>query len=150
MVTDKAVEILLIEDNSGDVILVQEAFKEGKGEGFDHLKINVVEDGERAIEYLNKEGGYQNAAQPDLIILDLNLPKKNGHEVLNQIRKREDFKKIPVIVLTTSHSESDVIKSYDLGATCFITKPFGFHKFMEAAETIKNFWLRLVTLPSKS
>lgn len=141
----QTVEILLVEDNPEDVILVQEAFKEANVT----VNLNVVDDGAKAIDFLERRGSYVNARKVDLIILDLNLPKQNGHEVLRRIKEDPQHKQVPVVVLTTSRAENDVVKSYGLGASCFITKPFGFYQFIEAVKSIEKFWLNLVTLPPK-
>lgn len=142
-VRSKPLEVLLVEDNSCDIILVQEALKESKI----GVSLNVVEDGEDAIKYLQKQGEYSNEPTPDLVLLDLNLPRVNGHEVLKQMKEKRELEKVPVIVLTTSNAGGDIVKSYDLGATCYITKPFGFYNFIEAIKEIEKFWLQLVTLP---
>lgn len=142
---NKSIEILLVEDNPEDVILVEEALKEGRMS----VNLNVVEDGQEAMQYLRRQGNHTNAKAIDLVILDLNLPKENGHEVLKKIKSDAALKNIPVVVLTTSQAEKDVVTSYGLGASCFITKPFGFYQFMEAVKSIEKFWLNLVTLPPK-
>lgn len=145
VVNDKAVEILLVEDNPGDVILIEESLKEGKFK----VKLTVVDDGTEAISYLKRETPYLNAPKPDLVILDLNLPRVDGHQILKTIREMDEFKQIPVVILTTSNVGGDIKKAYDAGATCFITKPFGFNNFMEAVKTIEHFWFNVATLPSK-
>lgn len=139
----KVVEILLVEDNPGDVRLTQEAFKEGKLIN----ELSVVEDGVEAMSYLRKQGKYADVHQPDLILLDLNMPKKDGREVLAEIKKDPNLRHIPVIVLTTSQAEQDILKSYNLHANCFITKPVDLKQFNRVVKTIKDFWLTVVKLP---
>jgi two-component system, chemotaxis family, response regulator Rcp1 len=141
----KPVEVLLIEDNPGDAILVEEALKDGKI----LVNLTVVEDGEVAVKFLTKEAPYANSPKPDLVILDLNLPKMNGHQILEAIRAVDGLKQIPIVVLTTSNVDSDIKKAYELGATCFITKPFGFYNFIQAIKSIEHFWLNVVSLPQK-
>lgn len=139
----KPVEILLVEDNPGDIRLTQEAFKDGKVLN----KLHVVEDGMEALAFLHREGKYADAHRPGLILLDLNLPKKDGRDILADIKTDEDLKRIPVVILTTSHSEEDIIKSYDLNANCYITKPVEFDKFVGVVKSIEDFWLAIVKLP---
>jgi len=139
----KPVEILLVEDNPGDVRLTKEALNEGKVLN----KLHVVEDGVEAVEFLNREGSYADMPRPDLILLDLNLPKKDGREVLTEIKTNENLKRIPVVVLTTSRSEEDVLKSYDLNANCYITKPVDLDQFISVVKSINDFWLTIVKLP---
>jgi CheY-like chemotaxis protein len=139
----KPVEILLVEDNPGDVRLTQEALKEGKVRN----NLNVVVDGEEALSFLYRQGKYADAPRPDLIMLDLNLPKKDGHEVLAVIKGEEDLQRIPVVVLTTSQAEEDILKAYNLSANCYITKPVDLDQFIAAVKSIENFWLILVKLP---
>ncbi|MDO9537276.1 MAG: response regulator [Thermoplasmata archaeon] len=140
----KPVEILLVEDNPGDVRLTQEAFKEGKLQN----KLSVVNDGEEAMAFLRREGQYADAPRPDIILLDLNMPKKNGSEVLAEIKNDPNLKRIPVVILTTSKAEEDILKTYDLHANCFITKPVDLNQFMVIVKYIKDFWLSIVMLPS--
>jgi len=137
------VQILLVEDNQGDIRLTIEALEEGK------LRINlsIVEDGVKALEFLRNEGLYENAPRPDLILLDLNLPRKDGREVLSEIKSDPSFKLIPVVVLTTSDAEIDILKSYGLGANCYITKPVDINHFIEVVKQIEEFWLTIVKLP---
>ena len=144
--TAKMVEILLVEDNMGDIRLTKEALKEGNIPN--HL--NTVMDGAEAIKFLFREGKYKDAQRPDIILLDLNLPKKDGKEVLAKIKADEELKSIPVVVLTTSTSEADIHKAYDLHANCYITKPVDFNKFIEVVKSIEEFWLNLVKLPSEA
>jgi chemotaxis family two-component system response regulator Rcp1 len=139
----KPVEILLVEDNPGDVRLTMEAFKENKLRN----NLTAVEDGVEAMSFLRGEGKYAGAPRPDLILLDLNLPRKDGREVLAEIKADEKLKRIPVVVLTTSKAEEDVVKSYDLHANCYVTKPVDFEQFMVVVKSIENFWLTVVKLP---
>jgi len=139
------VEILLVEDNPADVRLTQEALKEEKL----HNNLSVVNDGVEALAFLRKKGKYANATRPDLILLDLNLPKKDGREVLKEIKNDDDLKAIPVVVLTISKAEEDVLKSYNLHANCYITKPIDLNQFSHVVKSINDFWLSIVKLPSK-
>ncbi len=139
----KIVEILLIEDNPGDARLTQEALKDGKVRNILH----IVYDGEEATDFLFKRNQYKNAPRPDLIILDLNLPKKNGQEVLAEIKADDSLKSIPVIILTISKQEQDIIRSYNLHANCFLIKPIDLNQFFEVVKSIEDFWLTLVKLP---
>ncbi len=141
----RLVEILLVEDNPGDVRLTQEAFKENKLRN----SLNVVEDGLEAMLFLRRVGKYADASRPDLILLDLNLPKKDGREVLAEIKEDPDLKSIPVVVLTTSKAEEDVIKSYNLHANCYVTKPVDLEQFIAVVKSIEDFWLTIVKLPSE-
>lgn len=137
-------QILLIEDNPGDVRLTQEALKEGK---VTH-QLDVVSDGESALSFLYGENGYEDRKRPDLILLDLNLPRKDGRDVLHEIKSNPSFRHIPVIVLTTSEAEDDVSKCYDLHANCYIVKPVDINRFIEVIQGIENFWFEIVKLPS--
>ncbi len=139
------IEILLVEDNPGDVRLTKEALKEGKVAN----QINVVMDGIEAMAFLRREGRYANAPTPDLILLDLNLPKKNGREVLAEIKMDSNLKHIPVVVLTTSQAEKDIIMTYNMHANCYITKPVDFDQFISVVKSIENFWFTVVKLPPK-
>ena len=139
------IEILLVEDNPGDVRLTQEVLKEGKV----HNRLSVVENGVQAISFLRKENEYQDASTPDLILLELNLPKKDGREVLVDIKNDPELKKIPVVVLTTSQAEEDILKVYDLNANCYISKPVDFDQFIDVVKSIENFWLSIVKLPTR-
>ena len=139
----QSVEILLVEDNPGDIRLAKEALKESKIAN----NLHCVIDGVEALEFLNKEGQYAEAARPDLIILDLNLPKVSGHEVLGVIKERESLRRIPVVVLTSSEAEEDILKSYDLHANCYIRKPIGIESFIEVVTRIETFWFHVVKLP---
>jgi CheY-like chemotaxis protein len=140
----KPIEILLVEDNPGDVRLTLEALREAKVCN----RIHTVYDGIEALAFLNREGNYVNVPFPDLILLDLNLPKKDGREVLTSIKAEEKFKRIPVVVLTTSKSEEDIVKSYELQASCYVTKPVDLDQFLEVVKSIGDFWLTIVKLPT--
>ena len=137
------IEVLLVEDSLGDVRLTREAFKDAKV----HINLHVAPDGTEAMAFLKREGKYANVARPDLILLDLNLPKKDGREVLEEIKESPTLKSIPVVVLTTSASEADILRSYRLHANCFITKPVGLEGFLEVVKSIDSFWLSVVKLP---
>ena len=139
----KHIEILLIEDSPADILLTREAFEESRILN----TLHVAEDGVQAMDFLRKRGAYASAPRPDLILLDLNLPRKNGREVLAEIKADPDLKKIPIVVLTTSSAEEDVLKAYDLSANCYVVKPVGFDNFMEAMQSIRHFWFSIVTLP---
>jgi two-component system, chemotaxis family, response regulator Rcp1 len=137
------VEILLVEDNPGDVRLTREALREGKV----YNNLHWAKDGVEALEFLRREGKHAKAPRPDIILLDLNLPKKDGREVLEIIKGDEQLKYIPVVVLTTSKAEEDVVKSYALHANCYVTKPVDLEKFIVVVKSIDRFWLTVVTLP---
>lgn len=139
----KPVEILLVEDNPGDVRLTREALKEGKV----HNTLHLAPDGVEALAFLRREGKYAEATRPDLIFLDLNLPKKDGREVLAEIKTDADLRRIPVVVLTTSQAEQDVLKSYNLHANCYITKPVDLEQFIKVVKSVDCFWLSIVKLP---
>ncbi|MGK0364735.1 MAG: chemotaxis family two-component system response regulator Rcp1 [Saprospiraceae bacterium] len=139
----RPVNLLLIEDNPGDVRLTQEAFKEGKLT----YQMDVVMDGVEAIHFLRRRPPYENSATPDIILLDLNLPKKDGREVLAEIKADEDLRRIPVIVLTTSSAKQDILKSYDLHVNCYINKPVDFDRFFDIIQKIEDFWLTIAILP---
>ena len=141
----KDIEILLVEDNPGDVRLTMEALKDCKMRN----TLYVVEDGEEALSFLYKKGKYADAPHPDLILLDLNLPKKNGKEVLLEIKEHPKLKRIPVVILTTSKAEEDILKTYDLHANCYITKPVDFDQFISVVRKIEDFWFTIVKLPPK-
>ncbi len=138
------IQVLLVEDNPGDVRLTKEALKEGKLLN----QLTVVGDGVEALSFLRKEGIYVDALQPELILLDLNLPKKDGREVLAEIKADPNLRRIPVVVLTTSSSEEDILKIYDLHANCYITKPVDLEQFMGVVKSIEDFWVSVVKLPS--
>jgi chemotaxis family two-component system response regulator Rcp1 len=144
MTKARPVNILLIEDNPGDVRLTQEAFKEGKID----IKMEVVMDGVEAIKFLRKEDSYVNKFTPDLILLDLNLPKRDGREVLKEIKADNFLKRIPVVILTTSNAEQDILKSYNLHVNCYINKPVDFDKFFDIIQKIEDFWLTIAILPT--
>ena len=137
------IEILLVEDSPADVRLTQEALKEEKL----HNNLNVVEDGMEAMAYLRKQGKYSEAVKPDLILLDLNLPKKDGREVLKEIKADVNLKMIPVVVLTLSKADEDVMKMYNLNATCYISKPIDLDQYSKVVKAINGFWLSIVMLP---
>jgi two-component system, chemotaxis family, response regulator Rcp1 len=142
--TDAApIEVLLVEDSPGDVRLTQEAFKDAKV----HINLHVAADGAKAMVFLNREAEHANAPRPDLILLDLNLPKKDGREVLAEIKGNPKLKSIPVVILTTSSSEADILRSYQLHANCYITKPVGLEGFLTVVKSIDSFWLSVVKLP---
>ncbi len=141
----KAIDILLVEDNAGEVRLAQEALKDSKIRN----NLFVVEDGVEAMEFLNRLGRYADAPRPDLIILDWNLPRKNGREVLAEVKSNDSLKRIPVVVLTVSKDEEDILKAYDLHANCYVTKPLGFEQFLRITNSIEDFWLTIVKLPPR-
>jgi CheY-like chemotaxis protein len=143
-VYDGSIQVLLVEDNPGDVRLTKEALKEGKLLN----QLTVVGDGVEALSFLRKEGKYADAIQPELILLDLNLPKKDGREVLAEIKADPNLRRIPVVVLTTSSAEEDILKIYDLHANCYITKPVDLEQFMGVVKSIEDFWVSVVKLPS--
>ena len=143
MMSVKPIEILLVEDSPGDVRLTIEALKEAKVAN----RLSVVEDGVKAMEFVRRQGPYAAAPRPDLILLDLNLPRKDGREVLQEIKSDPDLRRIPLVVLTTSRAKEDVLKAYDLHANCYITKPVDFTRFMEVVRSIEDFWLTIVKLP---
>jgi len=141
----KTIDILLVEDNPGDVRLMLEALKESKIRN----NIFVVEDGVEAMDFLLRKGKYVNSPRPDLVLLDLNLPRKSGREVLAEIKSDASLKRIPVVVVTVSRDEEDIIKAYDLHANCYVTKPIDFTQFLKITKSIEEFWLEIVKLPSK-
>lgn len=141
----RPVDILLVEDNPGDADLAKEALESSKM----YNSLAIVEDGQKAMDYLYKKEPYNKVATPDLILLDLNLPKKDGREVLAEIKSDPDLKRIPVVILTTSSSEEDVLKTYNLHANCYITKPIDLTQFMKVVKTIENFWMSIVVLPPR-
>lgn len=141
----KPVEILLVEDNPGDVRLAQEALKECKMKN----KVRSVTDGVAALQYLQRQGPYAGESRPDLILLDLNLPKMDGREVLGQIKSDPQLRRIPVVILTTSKSEEDIIRTYDLHANCYITKPIDMDQFISVVKKIEDFWFTIVKLPAE-
>ena len=139
----KPIEILLVEDNPGDVRLTKEAMADGKIIN----NLTVVIDGLEAMDFLFRKGKYAKAIRPDLILLDLNLPKKDGREVLQEIKSDPKLKTIPVVVLTISQAEQDIVTAYEQHANCYITKPVDFEQFIKVVKTIENFWFSIVTLP---
>lgn len=141
--TAPPVEILLVEDNPGDVRLTKEALKEGKV----YNNLHWAKDGVEALEFLQRQGKHAKSPRPDIILLDLNLPKKDGREVLSVIKRDNELKQIPVVVLTTSKAEEDVLRSYELHANCYVTKPVDLEKFIHVVQSIDRFWLTVVTLP---
>jgi len=141
----KPVEILLVEDSPADVRLTQEALKEEKL----YVNLHVVRDGVQAMAFLHRQGEYAQAVRPDLILLDLNLPRKDGREVLQEIKEDDTLKAIPVVILTVSRAEEDVARSYNLRANCYITKPLDLNQFSRVVKSIQDFWLTMVKLPPK-
>ncbi|UCE17892.1 MAG: response regulator [Gemmatimonadota bacterium] len=139
----KPIEILLVEDNPGDVRLTLEALKENKVSN----NLHVASDGVEAMRFLGRDGEYSNSPRPDLILLDLNLPKKDGREVLAEIKEDTHLRRIPVVVLTTSQAEEDIAKAYDLYANCYVTKPVDLEKFITVVKSIEDFWVTIVKLP---
>ncbi len=137
------IEILLVEDNPGDVRLTQEAVREAKIRN----TLNVVNDGEQAIAYVRRQGEYADRPRPDLILLDLNLPRKDGREVLQDLKSDPDLHRIPVVVLTSSAAEQDILRTYDLYANAYVTKPVDLEQFMRVVSSIQDFWLNIVKLP---
>jgi len=140
----EVIHILLVEDNEGDILLTREAFEEAKI----LTDLTVVRDGKEAIDFLTRQGKHTHAKMPDMLLLDVNLPKKNGHEVLQFVKGDENLKHIPVIILTTSSSPKDINFSYKNYANCFITKPVDVNEFMSVIATIENFWISIVKLPT--
>lgn len=145
MTLGQPIEILLVEDNAADVRLTQEALYEGKVKN----RLNVARDGVEALEFLRRQGVYGSAPRPDLILLDLNLPRKDGREVLAEIKADPELRAIPVVVLTTSSAEVDILKSYSLYANCYITKPVDLEQFVSVVKSIDDFWLTVVRLPTE-
>ncbi|MBC1241000.1 response regulator [Nostoc linckia z18] len=143
MQTLMPIEVLLVEDNPGDAQLTRIALEDSKIS----IHLNVVEDGVEAMAFLRKQGKYVEAAHPDIVLLDLNLPKKDGREVLAEIKVDDNLKRIPVVVLTTSQAEEDILKAYNLSANCYITKPVDFDQFVKIVKSIENFWFAIVKLP---
>jgi two-component system, chemotaxis family, response regulator Rcp1 len=140
----RAVELLLVEDNPGDVRLTQEAFAEARI----NIKLSVVMDGEDALSFLYKRANYEDAPRPDIILLDLNIPRRDGREVLEEIKKDASLRHIPVVVLTTSNAEQDIVKTYNLNVNAYINKPVDFDRFFDIVQKIEDFWLMTATLPS--
>ena len=142
----RPIEILLVEDNPGDIILTKEAFAEAKIKN----NIHIAKDGEEALYYLNKHKGYENSVKPDLILLDLNLPKIDGREVLDSIKTDDQLCHIPVVVLTSSEAEQDILQTYELHANSYVVKPINLEQFVNVINAIENFWFTVVTLPNKT
>jgi CheY-like chemotaxis protein len=140
------IQVLLVEDDPGDVLITKEAFEENKVRN----QLSVVNDGVKALAFLRRENGYADAPRPDLILLDLNLPKMGGHEVLAHIKSDVDLQRIPVVVLTTSDAEEDVLRSYDLHANAYVTKPVDFERFLGVVRQIDDFFVSVVKLPRNS
>jgi CheY-like chemotaxis protein len=140
-----AIEVLLVEDDPGDVLMTQEAFEEHKV----HNRLNIVNDGVDALAYLRREGEYADAARPDLILLDLNLPRMDGREVLSKIKNDHSLRQIPVVVLTTSQADEDVLRSYQLHANAYVTKPVDFERFIAVVRQIDEFFVSVVKLPPR-
>jgi len=141
----KPIELLLVEDSEPDVRLTIEALREAKVKN----RLWVVEDRVEALDFLRRQGRHADAPRPDLILLDLNLPRKDGRQVLKEIKTDDSLKRIPVVILTTSKSEEDVLRAYNLHANCYITKPVDFNRFMEVVKSIETFWLTIVRLPDE-
>jgi CheY-like chemotaxis protein len=141
----KPIDVLLVEDNPGDVRLTMEALKDGKVRN----DMYVARDGVEAMAFLHREGQYTEVPRPDLVLLDLNLPRKDGREVLAEMKTDETLRRIPVVVLTTSQAEEDILKTYDLHANCYITKPVDLDQFMKIVKSIEEFWLTIVKLPAE-
>lgn len=139
----RPLNVLLVEDNPGDIRLMREALRSSNTT----QKLDAVEDGEEALAYLRREAPYSDVPKPDLIFLDLNLPKKDGREVLNEIKQDDALKRIPVVILTTSEAERDVSRAYDLHANCYVKKPTDLDEYMEVIRACENFWLHIVRLP---
>lgn len=145
LTAQKPVNILLVEDNPGDARLAQEALKENKVANTLHW----VDDGVKALQFLHQQGPYADAPRPDVILLDLNLPRKDGREVLAEIKDDPELKRIPVVVLTVSQAEEDILRTYNLHANCYITKPLDLDRFLEVVQQVENFWLTIVKLPNQ-
>ena len=141
----RPIEILLVEDNPGDVDLTKEALQEAKVRN----SLHVVDDGAKAVEFLYRRGEYADSPRPDIILLDLNLPKKDGRQVLEEIKGDSQLSEIPIVILTTSQAEEDILRSYQLHANCYITKPVDFKQFMHVVKSIEEFWLTIVKLPNR-
>ena len=140
---DKPVEVLLAEDNPGDVMLTKKALKRGKLAN----NLHVVTDGVEALSFLRHQGEYADAPRPDLVLLDLNMPRKDGQEVLEELKNDPELRRIPVVILTSSESEEDIVKSYELNANAYLTKPVDFDGFVEIVDRLEDFWFQVVKLP---
>jgi CheY-like chemotaxis protein len=143
---NKPIEILVVEDNPGDVLLTQEALRDDKL----RVKLNIVNDGEEALDFLYHRGIHILAPRPDLILLDLNLPKKDGREVLAEIKNTSNLKSIPVVILTTSEAEEDILRAYALNANCYVQKPIDLEQFIKVVKNIESFWFTVVKLPERT
>jgi CheY-like chemotaxis protein len=141
--TGRAAEVLLVEDSPGAVRLTREALREGKIRN----NLSVVSDGVEAMEFLRREGKYADAPRPDIVLLDLNMPRKDGREVLAEMKSDENLKRIPVVILSTSEAEQDILKTYDLHANCYLTKPVDLEQFISIVKSVEDFWLTIVQLP---
>lgn len=141
----KGLQVLLVEDDPGDVYLTEESLKQSKV----LVDLHHVDNGIKAIEFLRKSGPFENAIEPDLVLLDLNLPGKHGREVLSEMKQDENLRHIPVVILTTSEADEDILKSYDLGANSYVTKPVGLAEFVKLVKSIEDFWFTVVKLPSQ-
>lgn len=142
----KIIDILVVEDNAGDARLIREVLNDNKL----YSTLYMVKDGVEALEFLHNKGKYKTAPKPDLIILDLNLPRKDGREVLAEIKSDENLKHIPIVIMTISQAEEDILKSYNLHANCFITKPIDLNQFIKVVKSIEDFWFSIVKLPPKN
>lgn len=145
MAAHRTVEILLVDDNIGDVVLTKEALK---GAEFPN-RVSVVRDGCEAIEYLRRTGKFANATRPDFVLLDINMPRKNGCEVLEEVRKDEDLRLLPIVILTSSEAEDDIRRAYELGANCFVTKPADLDEMVKVVQAINHFWITIAKLPRR-
>jgi CheY-like chemotaxis protein len=141
----RPIEILLVEDSPTDAMMTQEAFESSKPLN----RIHIVDNGEAALAFLRRKGPYKERPRPDLILLDLNLPKKNGREVLQEIKSDDQLRSIPVVILTSSRAEEDIAEAYDLHANCYVTKPVGFHGLAQCVQSISDFWFSVVTMPPR-
>lgn len=141
----KVVDILLVEDDQGDVELTREGLAAGKM----LVTLHTVDDGIKALQFLRREGPYADAVRPDIILLDLNMPRMDGRETLKAIKADERLRSIPVVVLTTSEADTDILKCYDLGASCYISKPVGFDEFLKVVRSLEDFWFTVVKMPPK-
>ena len=141
----RPIEVLLVEDDPGDELITREAFEHNKVSN----RLHVAHDGQEGLDFLYQRGAFENVVRPDLILLDLNLPKKDGRQVLAEIKVDPELMRIPVVILTTSRAEEDVLKSYDLHANCYITKPIDLNQFLHVVRSIEDFWLSIVVLPPK-
>ncbi|HZU25340.1 MAG TPA: response regulator [Bryobacteraceae bacterium] len=141
----RPIDLLLVEDNPGDVRLTEEALKEGRV----RVNLNVVRDGADAVDFLYRRGKFRDAPRPDLILLDLNLPKKSGREVLTEVKADPDLRRIPIVVMTTSTADQDIVRAYSLNANCYVAKPVELDQFFEAVRSIQEFWLHKALLPGQ-